>query len=86
MLLGNKGIQGNIVGNKGTRNPWEALKTTFNFQLKVPVYIFLLDSAYSEVISSTDNTLTVIKINILRLYGDITGKNSMFCFDRLLLL
>ena len=63
MLLGNKGTQ----GTRGQGTSWEALKTMFNFQLKVPVYFCL---TLFDSIGSHFHLITVIKINILRFYGN----------------
>ena len=51
--------------------PWEALKTMFNFQLKVPVYfcLILFDSIGGSELRHFQ-LITVIKINILRFYGN----------------
>ena len=56
-----------LLGTREEGTPWEALKTMFNFQLKVPVYFCL---TLFDSIRSYFHLITVIKINILRFYGN----------------
>ena len=71
MLLGHKVTQGKFCWEQGNMDPcWEALKTMFNFQIKVPVYFYLI-RWIQKLFDNCDKDSPFLGYMV-------TGKNSVF--------